>query len=121
MKDQQMNLLAQYFNTVGASMPEEETERLYLVLKNADAFDGFVSEIYVKCRQVQETIIGAAYCRYKIIFDAPNRRRIDHMHKYKGSDGRADETRGSGDNAETRGYDLREVLNCLRIFSWELQ
>lgn len=46
--------------------------------------------------------------------------RIDHICKYEGEDGGVDDAHWSWDNAETSGYDIQEVLNCLDIISWEL-
>lgn len=123
MRENKMNLISQYFNTMDANLNEEETNLLYKVLSRSDSYNDFLSETYVSCRRDQDnqrTIIGATFRQYKIIFEGSGRMRIDYIHKYEGEDGSVDDAHWSWDNAETSGYDIQEVLSWLDVISWEL-
>lgn len=123
MRESKMNLINRYVNTMDAKLNEEETDLLYKVLSRPDMYNDFLSETYVSCHRDQDdqrTITGATYRQYKIIFEGSDRMCIDYIHKYEGEDGSVDDAHWSWDNAETSGYDIREVLSCLEIISWEL-
>lgn len=93
------------------------------VLGNAEACDGFVSETYASCRRDRRhgnVIDGMGCCRYRIVFDGPNRMHIAVSYKFLGDDGHVEDAHWDWANARTTGHDIRKVLSCLRVISWEL-
>ena len=123
MRENKRKLIDRYFDAADVKLTRKETNLLYKVLSRADEYDGFFSETYVSCRRSREvpgTIIGADYRRYKIIFAGADRLRIDCTHRYEGEDGTVEDAHWDWDHAETTGYDIREVLECLQVFDWEL-
>lgn len=124
MRENKMDRINRYFDTTDANLNEEETDLLYRVLSRPDTCNGFLSETYAECHcdeRDPRTVTGATYRRYKIVFADADRMRVDCIHRYEGEDGSIDDAHWDWENAETSGYDIREVLDFLQVFSWELQ
>lgn len=119
----QLDLIEQYFDISKVLLHREDKELLSRILENRDICDGYVSEVYVECVKSNDRLdpwVSEAYHQYKIVFDGPNQMRIDSIHKHVCGSGYVDETHWTWDNACSSGYDVRAVLECLKLIAWEL-
>lgn len=119
MENKSMDRITRSFGPAEIRLTGEETTLLHRLLCSADRYDGFVSETYVQTRRKRDTILGAEYRRYRIVFDAPDRFHIDCSCRYEGEDGSREDSHW-GWRSAVPCRTLREVLDCLAVFGWEL-